>query len=97
MFLTEFIEHSEKYISQVERVYWNESFSHSGKETFPLIPLCGLERPQGVGERKKAFNALPLTEYAEHTEKYKIYSPERVRGFAGMNLSPIPAKKQHSP
>jgi hypothetical protein len=50
-----------------------------------------------VGERKKAFNALPLTEYAEHTEKYKIYSPERVRGFAGMNLSPIPAKKQHSP
>ena len=36
------------------RVCRDEFFSHTGKETFPLILLCDLERPKGVGERKES-------------------------------------------
>jgi len=59
------------------RVCRYESFSHTGKRKVLLCALCGLERPEGVGVRKKPLNALSLARFARaRRERKNIPSAE---------------------
>jgi len=53
-----------KYPPQGYAVCRYESFSHTGKRKASLCDLCGLERPEGVGVRKKPLKALSLARFA---------------------------------